>query len=140
MKGKSSSTIDNYRSLAKHHIIPQLGKIKLKQLTADRLDRWMDKQAEELTTRTLRLIQQILERAIRHAQARDQVRRNVASLINVPEGQEGRPSKALTLEQAAMLAGHGGGQQGSLAVGLRRAVAAVWRPHRGGSGDDLGRG
>ena len=103
MKGKSRSTVDNYRSLAKHHIVPQLGKIKLKQLTADRLDRWMDKQAEELTTRTLRLIQQILERAIRHAQARDQVRRNVASLINVPEGQEGRPSQALTLEQAAAL-------------------------------------
>lgn len=38
MKGKASSTVDNYRSLAKHHIIPQLGKIKLKQLTADRLD------------------------------------------------------------------------------------------------------
>jgi integrase len=103
MKGKARSTVDNYRSLAKHHIVPQLGKIKLKQLTADRLDRWMDKQAEELTTRTLRLIQQILERAIRHAQARDQVRRNVASLINIPEGQEGRPSQALTLEQAAAL-------------------------------------
>ena len=63
----------------------------------------MDDRAEELSTRTLRLVHQILERAIRHAQARDKVRRNVASLIIVPEGQEGRPSKAMTLDQAVQL-------------------------------------
>jgi hypothetical protein len=56
-----------------------------------------------LSTRTLRLIHQILERAIRHAQARDKVRRNVASLVDVPEGKEGRPSKAMTLAQATKL-------------------------------------
>ena len=43
------------------------------------------------------------ERAIRQAQARDKVRRNVASLVDVPEGQEGRPSKAMTLSQAVRL-------------------------------------
>ncbi len=63
----------------------------------------MDERAGELSTRSLRLIHQILERAIRHAQARDKVRRNVASLINVPEGQEGHPSTAMTLEQAIKL-------------------------------------
>jgi hypothetical protein len=73
------------------------------ELTADELDDWLDKRAEELTTRSVRLIHQILERAIRQAQARDKVRRNVASLADVPEGQEGRPSKAMTLNQAVML-------------------------------------
>ena len=53
----------------------------------------MDDRAEELSTRTLRRLRLILGRAIRHAQARDKVRRNVASLIIVPEGQEGRPSR-----------------------------------------------
>lgn len=100
MKGKSPETVSNYRSLADHHLIPYLGAAKLKKLTADELDKWMDDRAEELSGRTLRLIHQILERAIRHAQARDKVRRNVASLILVPEGQEGRPSKAMTLDQA----------------------------------------
>ena len=76
---------------------------RLKKLTADELDRWMDERAAELSNRTLRLVHQILERAIRHAQARDKVRRNVASLIIVPEGQEGRPSKAMTLDQAIQL-------------------------------------
>jgi integrase len=48
-------------------------------------------------------VHQILERAMRHAQARDRVRRNVASLIILPEGQEGRPSKAMTLDQTVTL-------------------------------------
>jgi hypothetical protein len=108
MKGKSPETISNYRSLADHHLILYLGAARLKKLTADELDTWMDGRAEALSGRTLRLIQQILERAIRHAQARDKVRRNVASLIIVPDGQEGRPSKAMTLDQAVRLLDHVG--------------------------------
>ena len=41
-----------------------------------------------------------LKRAIRHAEANDLVSRNVAALVDTPKGQEGRPSKSLTLEQA----------------------------------------
>jgi len=89
--------------MADQNIIPQIGPVRLKELTADRLDAWMDERAEELSTRSLRLIHQIVERAIRHAQARDKVRRNVASLITVPEGRAGRPSKAMTLVQAVQL-------------------------------------
>ena len=103
LKGKSKATIDNYRSLATHHLIPQIGTTKLQQLTADQLDEWIDERAEELSTRSLRLIHQILERAIRQAQARDKVRRNVATLIMIPEGKEGHPSKAMTLDQATRL-------------------------------------
>jgi integrase len=103
LKGKSKATIDNYRSLATHHLIPQIGTTKLQQLTADQLDEWMDERAGELSTRSLRLIHQILERAIRQAQARDKVRRNVATLIMIPEGKEGHPSKAMTLDQATRL-------------------------------------
>jgi integrase len=78
-------------------------KAEAKTLTADELDRWMDGRAAKLSNRILRLVHQILERAIRHAQARDKVRRNVASLILVPVGQAGRPSKAMTLDQAIQL-------------------------------------
>jgi integrase len=105
LKGKSKATVDNYRSLAGKNLIPQIGAIKLKELTADRLDVWIDERAGELATRSLRLIHQILERSIRHAQARDKVRRNVASLITIPEGRPGRPSQAMTLDQAVSLLG-----------------------------------
>jgi integrase len=42
-----------------------------------------------------------LKRAIRHAEANDLVARNVAILADTPKGQPGRPSKSLTLNQAA---------------------------------------
>src|SRR6266536_1262314 len=103
MKGKARGTIDNYRSIADHHLIPYLGAARLKKLTVGQLDIWLDERAAELSTRTLRLVHQILERAIRHAQARDKVRRNVASLVILPEGREGRPSQAMTLDQAVKL-------------------------------------
>ena len=44
-----------------------------------------------------------LERAIRHAEANDYVRRNVAALVKPPTGQTGQPSRSLTLEQAGSL-------------------------------------
>ena len=44
-----------------------------------------------------------LTRTIRHAEARDLVGRNVATLVDTPKGQTGRPSKSLTLEQASAL-------------------------------------
>jgi hypothetical protein len=42
-----------------------------------------------------------LKRAIWHAEAHDLVNRNVAALAGTPKGQDGRPSKSLTLEQPA---------------------------------------
>jgi integrase len=86
--------------------------------------------------RSLRLIHQIVERAIRQAQARDKVRRNVASLVDVPEGEEGRPSRTMTLGQAvALLETVGSGTHRlaayvvlSLLVGVRteEARAITW--------------
>jgi hypothetical protein len=43
------------------------------------------------------------ERVIRHPEANDYVRRSVAALVKPPTGQPGRPSRSLTLEQAASL-------------------------------------
>lgn len=47
-----------------------------------------------LSTRSLQGVHAILKRAIRHAQARDMVLRNVAELVVTPKGTAGRPSKA----------------------------------------------
>ena len=44
-----------------------------------------------------------LERAIGHAEASDYVRRNVAALVRPPTGQQERPSKSFTMNQAAAL-------------------------------------
>jgi integrase len=53
-----------------------------------------------LATRSLKEAHAVLRRAIKHAQRRDKVVRNVAELVDIPEGRPGRPSKAMPLEQA----------------------------------------
>ncbi|WP_017583872.1 site-specific integrase [Nocardiopsis valliformis] len=100
LKGCSKATLDKCRNLANKHVIPELGRAKLKDLTADDVDDWLDSKAGELATRTLRELHAVLRRAIQFAQRRDKVLRNVAELVDTPQGKEGRPSKALTLSQA----------------------------------------
>jgi integrase len=101
-KGLSAKTINDYKSLAVSNLIPFIGVYKLKELTADNVDDWLEDRRDRLSTRTLQAIHSILRRAIRRAQARDKVMRNVAALVDTPEGRkDGRPSKAMTLDQAA---------------------------------------
>lgn len=86
--------------MANKHLLPLLGKAKLKDLSADDVDDWLDDRAEVLATRSLRDLLAILRRSTAHAQRRDKAARNVALLVTAPEGRPGRPSKALNLEQA----------------------------------------
>lgn len=100
LNGRDQATVGNYRCLADVHIVPDIGKRKLRELSADDVDKWLARKAKTLSTRTLRLILSILRRAISFAQARDKVKRNVAMLCECPTGQEGRPSKSLSYDQA----------------------------------------
>ena len=100
LKGRDENTIAANRILAEQHVIPLIGAIKLKKLTADDVDEWLDGLTEKLATRSLQGVHAILKRAIRQAQARDRVLRNVAELVTTPKGKPGRPSRAMTLEQA----------------------------------------
>ena len=100
LRGRDEATVSNYTTLAKTHILPTLGKRKLRELSAEHVDEWLTTESRQCSTRTLRLLHSILNRSIRHAQARDKVRRNVVLLCDVPTGRNGRPSKALTLGQA----------------------------------------
>ena len=101
LKNRDKATVTTYRSLAEWHIIPQLGKAKLKKLTADDVDDWLEERAEHLATSSLKRCLGLLRRSITHAQRRNKVLRNVADLVKeVPEGRVGRPSKALNLQQA----------------------------------------
>ena len=88
-------------------MIPYLGAAKLKKLTADELDAshgWTTGGRNSPPGHSGWSTRSWNAPCNRHAQAReDKVRRNVASLIIVPEGQEGRPSKAMTLDQAIQL-------------------------------------
>ncbi|WP_406244355.1 tyrosine recombinase XerC [Streptomyces anulatus] len=100
LKGRDEQTVNKNRTLATKHLIPYVGRAKLKDLSADDVDDWLMARSEALATRTLRDVLAVLRRSIEHAQRRDKAVRNVAALVTAPEGRQGRPSKALNLEQA----------------------------------------
>ena len=103
LTGRQESTVVNRTILARTHVIPALGARKLAQLSAEDVDEWLATKAKTLSTDTLHRLLSILRQSIRRAQARDLVKRNVALLCDVPRGTAGRPSKSLTLAQAADL-------------------------------------
>jgi integrase len=103
LTGRQESTVVNRTSLARTHVVPALGARKLAQLSAEEVDEWLAMKAKTLSTDTLHRLLSILRQSIRRAQARDLVKRNVALLCDVPRGTAGRPSKSLTLAQAADL-------------------------------------
>lgn len=100
LTSRDPNTITNRRILAERHVIPALGPRKLVDLTAEDVEAWLAAKSRVLATDTVRRLLSILRRSIMRAQARDFVRRNVALLCEVPQGQVGRPSKSLTLDQA----------------------------------------
>ncbi len=105
LAGRSAATIANYTTIADGHVVGQLGERRLRDLSADDVDRWLRTEARIVSTRTLRLMHSLLNRAIKHAMARDKVKRNVVMLCDVPTGQNGRRSKSLNLEQAEAVLG-----------------------------------
>ena len=104
LKGKAPKTIEKFRTLIDNQIVPFIGAAKLRDLTADDLDEWLEGRAEVLTTGTLREVMSALRRSITMAQKRNLAPgRNVAELVDIPAGVPSRISKALTMAQAVAL-------------------------------------
>ncbi|MFD9717604.1 tyrosine recombinase XerC [Streptomyces sp. NPDC059076] len=100
LAGRDPGTVENCTTLSQKHVIPSLGARKLRDLSAEDVDRWLATKAQTLSTRSLQAVHSCLNRSVKRAMARDKVKRNVVELCSVPQGQPGRPSKALTLAQA----------------------------------------
>ena len=77
--------------------------MRLRELTADDVHQALAAMALRYSSAAVAMGHNALTRAIRHAEARDLVRRNVAMLVDTPKGQAGRPSKSLSLDQASAL-------------------------------------
>ncbi|MEU7935987.1 tyrosine-type recombinase/integrase [Microbispora bryophytorum] len=98
--GLDKGTVTTSTILSRTHIIPALGARKLRDLSAQDVDKWLAYKAKTLSTSTLQRLHSCLNRSVKRAMARDKVRRNVVELCRVPQGQKGRPSKALTMTEA----------------------------------------
>ena len=135
LSGRDQGTITKCTILANTHVIPGLGARKLRELSADDVDKWLAEMAQTLSTRSLREVQSVLKRAITRAQARDKVKRNVVLLCDIPKGRDGRPSKSLTFAQAEALLD---AAQGTTLARLHRGVAAHRSPDRGTARSEMG--
>lgn len=103
VKKLAPKTREKFRTLAEHHLLPYIGKAKLRDLTADDVEEWLEGRATVLTTRTLHELLPILTRSIKLAQRADLIVKNVAELAVIPTGRESRRYRSLTVVQAVAL-------------------------------------
>jgi integrase len=99
LEGRSPKTVTKNQNVLEP-ILAVIGARKLRDLTAADVRQALAAMAAGYSTAAVSMGHLALKRAIRHAEASDLVSRNVATLADTPKGQEGRPSKSLTLEQA----------------------------------------
>jgi len=92
--------MDTYRGQAEKWIYPKIGSVKLKDFKVADAERFFREIAAVLSKRSLMMVKSTLRRSIRRAQKHDLIGKNVAELVDLPEGQPGCPSRAMTEEQA----------------------------------------
>ena len=132
LDGLSAKTIKKNENVLAP-ILTAIGARRLRELTAADVHQALTAMADRYSTAAVAMGHNALTRAIRHAEARDLVGRNVATLVDTPKGQAGRPSKSLTLDQAsALLAAAAGTRMHAyialcLATGIRTEEARALR-------------
>jgi integrase len=100
---RSPKTLSTYRGVTAP-LMPLIGKIPLRDLTAADVRAALTRIGATRSSRTVTIAHRSVIRAIRHAEANDLVRRNVAALIRAPKGStQGRPSRALNLADVSAL-------------------------------------
>ncbi len=100
---RSANTLDNYRWAVEGHLIPALGRKTLRGLTAEDVEAMLRERAEAGAARnTLLRLKTVLGRALRDAERRGKVARNVAALVDTPPGGR-RKSRTLRPDQAVAL-------------------------------------
>jgi len=132
LTGRSAKTVKKNENVLAP-ILAAIGARKLRDATAGDVQQALTVMARRYSSAAVAMGHNALTRAIRHAEARDLVARNVATLIETPKGQSGRPSSSLTLEQAsALLVAVGGTRMHAyialcLATGIRTEEARALR-------------
>jgi integrase len=108
LTGRAAKTVKKNENVLSP-ILKTIGGKKLRELTAAEVSQALCAMANTYSSAAVTMGHNALTRSIRHAESRDLVGRNVATLVDTPQGQLGRPSKSLTLKQAAALL-HASGQ------------------------------
>jgi integrase len=94
-------TMATFTGQARKWIYPRIGSVKLRNFGAPDAERFFRQIAPHLSKRSLVMLKSTLRRSIRRAQVHGLIARNVVELIDLPSGKPGRPSRAMTQEQAS---------------------------------------
>jgi integrase len=124
------STLDStYAPKVRNRIIPGLGRHRLDRLTPEHLERFYTKlEADGLAPATVLQVHRILSRALKVAEQRGYISRNVATLVDAPSAQP-REIQPLTLDEAQRTVRLATSQRNgtrwsvALALGLRQGEA-----------------
>jgi hypothetical protein len=128
LSGRRESTITKYAILANTHVIPALGSRKLRELSADDVDRWLARKAKTLNTDTLRILHSILRWSITRGQGPGQGKTQRRAPLRCPAGAAGPPVQVAQQRPGRCAPGRCRGQA---AVCVHRRLAAHWCPNRG---------
>jgi integrase len=97
------STLENYAYIARLHIIPELGRVRLKALKSRDVRRlYREKLEAGLSPRTVQIIHTVLRKAMQQAVRDDVLPRNVCDAVTAPR-QTKKEMQPLTPEQAKRL-------------------------------------
>lgn len=93
LSSRDQQTVETCTHLCRSHVVSAFGAWKLRDLSAEDVDRWLAAKAQTLSTRTLQGLHSCLNRAGKRAMARDKVKRNMVALCSVPQGHAGTRSR-----------------------------------------------
>jgi integrase len=102
LPGRDSKTIAKNRYVLEP-LLAVIGSIRLRDLDVTDVDNALAAVAATRSSSTVAMAHLALTRAITRAQAKNLVLRNVSALTGTPPGQQGRPSRSMTLAQATAL-------------------------------------
>ncbi len=108
---QSPNSLSNIEWAVNRHIVPRIGHRRLRELTADDVDKLMrDMASTGYSKYSMVRVHGELARILRFAERRGKVMRNVATLVDVPAGPKKR-GRSLTVAQAKALLEAAGGDR-----------------------------
>jgi integrase len=106
------ATLDQYTWAVRGHILPMLGAVRLRDLTAELVDRWvtelvtaLEGQKPRLGPTSARLVRRVLSMALQEAVDRGRLARNPVSLTRPPRRDRSYRKQSWTLDEARRFLG-----------------------------------
>lgn len=96
------NTLDSYRNVIRHYIVPEIGAIKLVDLTAPTIRRLLTIKMETLSSRTVRYIHTLLNAMLKQAVLDEIIATNAATKVRKPKLHRTKEMVTLTADEVKL--------------------------------------